>query len=62
MKTFKCKNCGKPVDYSVILAAMNFQIKRGKADTQVYSVTCPYCEKKFPFTSQDNEVMKVMKN
>lgn len=58
MKTFNCKNCDRPVNYSVILAAMDFQIKRGKADTQIYSVTCPHCKKMFPFTSQDNEVMK----
>lgn len=58
MKTFKCRNCGRPVDYPVILAAMDYQIKRGKADTQVYEVPCPHCKKTFPFTIQDNEVMK----
>ncbi len=58
MKTFKCKICHQPVDYSIIEEAMNYQIKRGKADTQVYNVLCPHCNKIFYYTSQDDVNMK----
>ena len=56
---FKCPLCQKPVKDKVLDDAMKFQTQRGKADTQVYTVTCPNCHKPFPFTVQDDLQRKI---